>query len=539
MIRGLCALVLLAVALVKANRTPAAASLEIEWAAAGTTTTTTPTCQVVVEPGMWPGSPVREAELHWLKELGPEASPVFWQSWYVYPRTGVAELEPGRWDFSQITPLLQDMLAATTGRDLCLQFGTVPQWMMVGPTGSRRWDYGNAKWNDTIVWGYKDPVDLGPDGSAFSNITEVAEYFRNFVAFYTAGGFTDMRTGKRYDGHRFKIPWFEFGNEMEYHQTPEVFTAQSDAVTAAVAKVAPGTKFLGLGLSQDNYGTPHTNLSFFEYFLDPANHAADAPIADAIDYHFYASPTSRTDPASYVGMFPQADAFVELVGRIEVVRRRLSPKTKTFLKELGIIAHGDNKLDPPPLPDVFWSASGAYWAYLYAKLAKLQIDVASMSQLIGGNPRICTFPSNGTRCGGQGVQGCVCAGSNFPSVTMLDWQTGKPTARWFVLKMLVDAFGSRTKRVVPTTVGPSVGDCFVQAFEVTESDGAKAKKLLAVNKDKVSAKAPIAAGAAGFRCVIVTDGRDPWTAPVSKPIGPTGSFLLGPFAVAIFTQDVC
>lgn len=62
---------------------------------------------VVVEPSMWPTSPIRETQLHWLRELGEEASPVFWQSWFVYPHSGVAELQPGAWDFSQITPLLQ------------------------------------------------------------------------------------------------------------------------------------------------------------------------------------------------------------------------------------------------------------------------------------------------------------------------------------------------------------------------------------------------------------------------------------------------
>jgi hypothetical protein len=34
---------------------------------------------------------------------------------------------------------------------------------------------------------------------------------------------------------------------MEYHQAPVLFTKESDIVTAAVAKVAPEMKFLGLG----------------------------------------------------------------------------------------------------------------------------------------------------------------------------------------------------------------------------------------------------------------------------------------------------
>ena len=64
---------------------------------------------------MWPTSPIRETQLHWLRELGKEASPVFWQSWFVYPHSGVAELQPGAWDFSQITPLLQVSRAIGAG----------------------------------------------------------------------------------------------------------------------------------------------------------------------------------------------------------------------------------------------------------------------------------------------------------------------------------------------------------------------------------------------------------------------------------------
>ena len=124
----------------------------VDWAAAPITTRTTPSCQVVVEPPMWPTSKIRETQLHWLSALGEQASPVFWQSWFVYPHSGVAQLQPGEWDFSQITPLLEDMLNATQGRELCFQFGTVPEWMLSGPQGERRWDYGTEKWNETLVW---------------------------------------------------------------------------------------------------------------------------------------------------------------------------------------------------------------------------------------------------------------------------------------------------------------------------------------------------------------------------------------------------
>jgi len=370
--------------------------------------------EVVVEPPMWPTSKVRETQLHWLSELGEEASPVFWQSWYLYPHSGVAELQPGEWDFSEITPLLEDMLNATQGRELVFQFGTVPNWMQGGPTGDRRWDYGNGKWNATQTWDYNANDNMTAP-NAFQNMSQVAEYYANFVSYYTRGGFTDSKTGKRYDGYHYSIPWFEYGNEMEYKQSPESFTAQADVVNKAVDEAVPGMRFLGLGLSQNDYGLHPTgaDMSYFEYFLNRSNHAEGAPNSEAIDYHFYVTPSSRSNVSTYEELFSQGDAFVETVKAAEAVRKRLSPDTKTYLKELGVILHGDPE-GQDPIPHIFWTASAAYWAYLYSRLTELRIDVAGMSQLVGGP----NTPSKGI-------------GPNFPSVTMLNWETGKPTARWY------------------------------------------------------------------------------------------------------------
>jgi hypothetical protein len=443
------------------------ATTTVDWAAAPIVTYTTPSCQVVVEPPMFPGSSIRATQLHWLAELGVEASPVFWQSWFVYPHSGVAQLQPGEWDFSQITPLLQDMLNATHGRDLCFQFGTVPEFMLNGPMGDRRWDYGAEKWNETLVWGYRD------GGTTFRNLTEVGEYFANFISYYTAGGFTDSRTGKHYDsGFHYDIPWFEYGNEMEYSQSPETFTLESDAVNAAVKRVAPSMKFLGLGELQG------ASPEMFSYFLNASNHVPGAPISEAIDYHFYAVPASRTDASTYASMFERGDEFIEYVKQIELIRKRLAPQTKSYLKELGVIAPGDNQLDPAPLPDVFWSAKAAYWAYLFSQLAMLKIDVASMSQLVGGNPLACMHP-NGTSCSTNSgpptpmpyEDTCTCSGSNYASVTMLDWRDGKPTAAYWVLKLLVEEFGNREKQMFPTkttALGPR-SSCVNPTPEATEA----------------------------------------------------------------------
>ena len=56
------------------------------------------------------------------------------------------------------------------------------------------------------------------------------------------------------------------------------------------------------------------------------------------------------------------------------------------------------------------------FAYLYAGLAEQGIDVLGASQLVG-------YPTQ------------------FPSVTLLDWNTGLPNARYRILELLHNNFG--------------------------------------------------------------------------------------------------
>ena len=56
--------------------------------------------------------------------------------------------------------------------------------------------------------------------------------------------------------------------------------------------------------------------------------------------HWYWNPVNTSNTSSYLQMFSDADEFITKVKKIEAVRKRLSPQTKTFLKELGSIAAG-------------------------------------------------------------------------------------------------------------------------------------------------------------------------------------------------------
>ncbi|MEP6847027.1 MAG: hypothetical protein ABI861_13535 [Panacibacter sp.] len=130
---------------------------------------------------------------------------------------------------------------------------------------------------------------------------------------------------------------------------------------------------------------------------------------------------------------------------IESIRKRLSPKTITTINEIGTIigaATGDD------IPDGYWNLSGAMYAYIFLELTKLGIDVAGESQLVG-------YPTQ------------------FPDVSMMNWENGKPNARYWILKLIKDNFGPGDNLVATSLSGSSV---ITQAF-VTASG----KKILLIN----------------------------------------------------------
>jgi len=90
------------------------------------------------------------------------------------------------------------------------------------------------------------------------------------------------------------------------------------------------------------------------------------------------------------------------------------------------------------------------YGYLYGELARFGIDVAGESQMVG-------YPSQ------------------FPGVSMVDWDTGQPNARYWVLKLLHDNFGPGDK-----LVDTSSGISYVYAQGFVTRDGKR--KLLLVNQ---------------------------------------------------------
>jgi hypothetical protein len=413
--------------------------LEVHWDQVERISKTTPTLQVVVNPPLRRGSAIHDRVFAELQKLG--ADYVRYVPWLPYPRLGVAELEPPTkektsWDFSVIDPITIDFLNATKGHPVILNFSTIPAWMfktekpVAYPT-----DPEEAVWNYTQGTELRDPTGK-----------ELGDYFARLVGWYVNGGFTD-ENGKRHEsGHRFKVDYWEVLNEpdLEHDTTPEQYTARYDAIVGAIRKVAPSMKFVGISVA-----FPSASPRYFEYFLNPKNHKPGIPL-DMISYHFYATPTADQSPAvQQYTFFDQADRFLATARYIEEIRKRLSPSTRTTANEIGSILPADPK-GGPSIPDSYWNLSGATYAYIFGQLASLGIDVAGESQLVG-------YPTQ------------------FPSVSMVDWNTGGPNARFRVLELLKNHFGPDDKIVKASSQSP-----FVYAFAATKPNGDR--KLLLVNK---------------------------------------------------------
>ena len=424
--------------------TDPAVKITVNWSAERKPLKTTPTLQVVVNPLLRRGASIHDAAFASLKSLG--ADYVRYVPWHPYPRLAVAELEaPGKektsWDFSLIDPMTIDFLNATEGHERILNFSTIPSWMydskkpVVVPADP-----------DAVYWDYTQGRELRDPSRK-----ELAGYYSRLVRWYTQGGFTDELGVRHESGYHYKIPYWEVFNEIdvEHQPTPEQYTKSYDAIVGELHAIDPAMKFVGLALA-----FPERNPEMMEYYLDHRNHKPGIPL-DMISYHFYASPTKEQtlDNWQYT-FFDQADKFLVAVRYVENIRRRLSPETRTTLDEVGSILPTDwHPDDPyaagPAIPKAYWNASAAVYAYIYLETAKMGIDVVGESQLVG-------FPSQ------------------FPSVTMLDWTTGAPNARFEVLRLLHDHLTGGSTMVETRLIAKDV-----DALGFENADG---RQLLLVNK---------------------------------------------------------
>jgi hypothetical protein len=476
--------------------------VDIQWDKITSVSKTTPTLQVVVNPPLRRGSVIHDKVFKVLHGL--QADYVRYVPWLPYPKLGVAELEPPKngntsWDFSLIDPMTLDFFEATKGHPSVLNFSTIPQWMF---KTDERVSYPSDP--DQVTWDYVQGSELRDQ-----SMKEVADYYARLISWYTKGGFTD-ETGKRHEsGHSYSISFWEVLNEpdFEHNLSAETYTRIYDTIVEAIHKIDPQIKFVGISLAN-----PGRYPEFFEYFLDRNNHKSNIPL-DYISYHFYAIPTTDQSPdIQQYTFFTQADGFLNTVRYIDSIRKKLSPQTGTMINEIGSISSDDLGQFTPghvtkEIPASYWNLSGALYAYLFGELTQLGIDVVGMSQLVG-------YPTQ------------------FPSVSMVDWNTGQPNARYWVLKLIHDNFGPGDKlvEIVPYS-RESPTHPYIYSMAVIKKDGRRC--VLLVNKRdrlfNVSIK-----GASGGKFEYVD--QDTAFNPPDSSILVSDKVTLNEFAVAIVTM---
>jgi len=308
-------------------------------------------------------------------------------------------------------------------------------------------------------------------------------------------------------GHHYGMHYWEVFNEIdgEHEPTPEQYVERYDAIVAAVRKVVPDMKFVALALSD-----PEMAPRMFEYFLDPSNHKPGIPL-DYISFHVYAAPSAdQTLDQWQFTFFDRANEFLTATRYILRLRDRLSPSTKIMINEAGSILSGDMVQGEPnhvekPIPPAYWNLSGALYAYLYLQLAELGVDVVGESQLVG-------FPSQ------------------FPSVSMVDWTSGKPDARLTILELIKNNLGpgdDLAETEVRNNGIPADADAIAaQAFTT-----ASGRKLLLINQRNRDVEVEVPKECVGSTLQTI-GGASPDL--VKQEVGDTKLRLL-PFSVSIVT----
>lgn len=461
-------------------------TVSVDWDKTVVVSKTTPTLQLVENPMVRPGSPIHKNVFKALKDL--QADYVRYVPWFPYPKMAVAELKPPTatetfWDFTYLDSTMNAVMEATKGHDVVIDFSTTPAWM----------------WETTEKVTYPDnpyePCWTYNQGTKLRDATmkELTDYYVRLFSWYTKGGFTDELGKFHRSGHHYKIPYWEILNEpdLEHNISAELYTKMYDAIVSELKKISPETKFVGMSIAYA------TKPEYFEYFLNSKNHRPGIKL-EGISYHFYATPSFEGQPLEFYQytFFEKADAFLDRVRYIENIRKRLAPQTFTMINELGVILRSPQVSGP--IDNNYWSLAGALYAHLFLELTKMGIDVVGESQLVG-------YPTQ------------------FPDVSMVNWENGNPNARYWVLKLLIDNFHPGDK-LVKTDLGvPGVA---AQGFA-----GPQRKKILLINKRNSHAELLLPKEFIGSKMsyVDIITGENP---PASVNLT-NEKIVLEPFAVAV------
>lgn len=463
-------------------------AVQVDWNTVTDTSRSTATLQVVGNPMLRRSGAMHDGAFQALRDL--QADYVRYVPWFPYPRLAVAELEPpGKttsWDFSLIDPMTIDFFENTRGHSVLFNFSTIPQWMF-----RTEKPVAYPKDPNEVSWNYGGGTELRD-----TTLKELTDYYVRLASWYTKGGFTDELGKYHRSGHHYPIAYWEVLNEpdLEHTMTPQTYTKIYDAVVSALKPVLPDTKFVGLALA---YEKPE----WFEYFLNPAHHKPGIPV-DMISYHCYAGANPGQPFEAYeYAIFDKAESFVHSVSYIENIRKRLSPATRTDINELGTFVNADMRTKP--IPPSFWNLSAGVYAYFFIELTKAGIDVIGESQLVG-------YPSQ------------------FPDVSMINYENNRPNPRYHVLRLIRENIPAGSRLLKTSVEQNGNGDILAQAFLASGT-----KKVLILNKRNREIRLKLPAGWQGAQSATVDAASGDNPARVQRISTP--ELVLKPFAVSLIT----
>jgi len=465
--------------------------LKVNWNETVMVSASTPTLQVVGNPMLRRKAAMHDGAFNALRDL--KADYVRYVPWFPYPRLAVAELEaPGKnttsWDFSLIDPMTIDFLENTKGHSVMMNFSTIPQWMFKTEKPVTYPDDPNQ-----VSWSYGGGKELRD-----TTLKELTGYYVRLVSWYTKGGFTDELGKYHSSGYHYNFPYWEVLNEpdLEHSMSPQTYTKLYDAIVTALKPLMPKTKFVGLALAFESPG-------WFEYFLNPANHKPGVPL-DMISYHCYAgaNPNQQFDAYEYT-IFDKAESFINSVAYIENIRKRLSPHTRTDVNELGTFV--SEEMRNRPIDPLFFNLSASVYAYFFIELSKAGIDIIGESQLVG-------FPTQ------------------FPDVTMINYENNKPNPRYWVLKLIKDNIPAGSTLVRTDVAANNGNDILAQAFVVQG-----VKKVLLLNKRNKTISLQLPADFTGAR--VSTVDSDSGDNEAIAAVNNGEASTLKPFAVKLITLN--
>eukprot|EP00435_Cladocopium_sp_Y103_P031445 s2746_g8.t1 len=180
------------------------------------------------------------------------------------------------------------------------------------------------------------------------------------------------------------VPWFPY---------PKKSVAELDAPTKSktswdFSHILPQLEdFMDAVYAQNHTAVLNFATQPCWLFGDAENKTQNFPPIDYVSIHHYAGCSKRTDPSTYTaGFFGGFSAWMKDFKDKAITARDASsfPHTKIDLNEIGVIMPHDNVPGmgiTANLPDIYWNAAGATYAYVFATLAPLGVE-AGVSNII-------------------------------------------------------------------------------------------------------------------------------------------------------------